>query len=64
MTKSISDRTQFLQNSLVLGTEEARIQQEVNKIAEASKLIGKEISDIKKEQIADELRLQNQLEKH
>ena len=63
MTKSISDRTQFLQNSLVLGTEEARIQQEVNKIAEASKLIGKEISDIKKEQIADELRLQNQLEK-
>ena len=63
MTKSISDRTQFLQNSLVLGTEEARIQQEVNKIAEASKLTGKEISDTKKEQIADELRLQNQLEK-
>ena len=63
MTKSISDRTQFLQNSLVLGREEARIQQEVNKIAEASKLTGKEISDIKKEQIADELRLQNQLEK-
>ncbi len=63
MTKSISDRTQFLQNSLVLGTEEARIQQEVNKIAEASKLTGKEISDIKKGQITDELRLQNQLEK-
>ena len=63
MTKSITDRTQILQNSLVLGTEEARIQQEVNKIAEASKLTGKEISDTKKEQIADELRLQNQLEK-
>jgi hypothetical protein len=63
MTKSISDRTQFLQNSLVLGTEEARIQQEVNKIAEAAKLQNIEISDTKKEQIADELRLQNQLEK-
>tara|TARA_R100001460_G_scaffold15393_2_gene33935 strand:- start:4909 stop:6684 length:1776 start_codon:yes stop_codon:yes gene_type:complete len=63
MTKSISDRTQFLQNSLVLGTEEARIQQEVNKIVEAAKLQEIEISDTKKEQIADELRLQNQLEK-
>ena len=63
MTKSISDRTQFLQNSISLGTEEAQIQQEVNRIAEASKLTGKEISSIKKEQIADELRLQKQLEK-
>jgi len=63
MTKSISERTKFLENSLSLGTAEAQIQQEVNRIAEASKKTGKEISDIKKAQIADELRLQNKLEK-
>ena len=63
MTKSISDRTQFLQNSLLLGSEEAQIQQEINRLAEAAKKAGDELTDTKKEQIADELRLQNQLNK-
>jgi len=63
MTKSISDRTQFLQTSLLLGSEEAQIQQEINRLAEAAKKAGDDLTTTKKEQIADELRLQNQLNK-
>jgi hypothetical protein len=63
MTKSITDRNQFLQNSLMMGQSEATVQQKLNELLKAAEKANITITDKKKEQLVEALRLEPQLQK-
>ena len=63
MTKSITDRNQFLQNSILLGQGEAEVQQKLNDLLKAAKKANITITDEKKEQLEEAIRLEPQLQK-
>ena len=63
MTKSITDRNQFLNNAITLGQGEAEVQQKLNQLLKAAEKANIIITDEKKEQLENAIRLEPQLEK-
>ena len=63
MTKSITDRNEFLKNAITLGQGEAEVQQKLNQLLKAAEKANIKISNEKKEQLEKAIRLEPQLEK-
>ena len=63
MTKSVTNRNLFLQESLQLGTREAEIQEKLRELDRQAKKQGIEILDTERERFKNSLRLQQELER-
>ena len=63
MTKSVTNRNLFLQESLQLGTREAEIQEKLRELDRQAKKQGIEILDTERKRFENSLRLQQELER-